>query len=239
MNVRLQQLLPLALLSLAGLTGCVIHVDDGGWWTTSWGDSDGPRVRGNGVPAEETRAVGTFGAIHARGSFDVEVTVRSAGPYELRLVGDENILPHVKTFIEDDTLRLEMESGRYSSEQPLHVELSVPDLRLFRLSGSGDIAVEGLDNGAFEARISGSGNMRVSGRTDKLKATISGSGDMRLYELEAREASASISGSGNIWTHATEVLEVHISGSGDVRYKGSPSTDASVSGSGSVRPAKD
>lgn len=242
MNVRPSHLLPIAVLALTalgGLTGCVIHVNDDGWWSTSWGDSHGPTVRGNGVQAEELRAPGVFDAVHARGSFDVDVQIRVGAQHEVRLLGDENILPHVLTFIEDATLRLEMDGGRYSSDRALRVEISVPDLRVFKLSGSGDIALEGLDNAAFEARISGSGDLRAVGRTDTLKASISGSGDMRLFGLEARQASVSISGSGDIATFATETLEVRVSGSGDVRYKGQPSTDASVSGSGSVRRSND
>jgi len=231
MIARPVRLLPIALLSL---TSCVIHVDDGDW-STSWGDNHGPKIRGNGVRSEESRDVGAFGAIHTRGSFDVDVEVRPGSAYSVRLFGDENILPHVKTFVEDDNLRLEMERGRYSMDERLYVEITVPELAAFKLYGSGDITVSGLDNASFEAHISGSGDFRASGRTDSLRASISGSGDMHLSELEARDASVSISGSGDIMTFASEHLRARVSGSGDIRYKGRPTTDGHVSGSGSIR----
>jgi len=194
----------------------------------------GPRIRGSGVAATETRQVDSFTHVHLRGSADI---VAQVGPETfVEVYGDDNLLPYVVTRVEGDTLVIEMERGNnYSFKRGLEVKLSAPHLEGVSISGSGEVDVAGLHGEAFEARISGSGDFRASGEVDRLEASISGSGDMRLYELVAREAVLRISGSGDMRVHVLEDIDARVSGSGDISYRGDPRTSLKVSGSGDIR----
>jgi hypothetical protein len=107
------------------------------------------------------------------------------------------------------------------------------------IQGSGDVAVQGVDGEKFSARVSGSGDLEVSGRATTLDAVIEGSGDMDLGGLDAQDVRVSIDGSGDARVHAGASLSATVNGSGDIRYKGSPpQTKISVNGSGDIRPVK-
>ena len=194
----------------------------------------GPRIRGSGVAATETRQVDSFTRVHLRGAADIVAQVAPETLVEVS--GDDNLLPYVVTRIEGDTLVIEMERGNnYSFERGLEVRLSAPCIKGISISGSGEVDVAGVHGEAFEARISGSGDFRAAGAVDHLEASISGSGDMRLYDLVAREAVLRISGSGDMRVHVTEDIDARVSGSGDISYRGDPRTSLEVSGSGDIR----
>ena len=235
--------LSIAVLA-AVCAGCIVHVDTGG--SSSWSDGydysagkkGSHRITGNGVQASETREVASFDAVELSGSFDIDIEVGGidvgAGP-SVTVHGDENLLSHVVTEVENSVLEVYMEGAVYSSEQRLHVEVRVPDLRSFVLSGSGDARIVGVDRHDFALSLSGSGEIQAGGRAEFMSVWLSGSGDFDLRDLQVREADVQISGSGDVKVSTSNRLDARVSGSGDVLYLGSPSTNTRVSGSGSIR----
>lgn len=223
----------LGLLLCAPLASCVIHIDDGGW---SWGDSHGPRLRGNGVEASEVRTVAPFQGLTVEGA--LELTVRVGGEQSVEVFADENLMPYLETRVERGTLELAMDTD-YSSHRVIRAVINVPTLEHLSVLGSCDATLEGFSGRRLAIAIEGSGDVRASGSVDRLEVDIDGSGDVRLYELAAREVSVRISGSGDVYTSADAELDVRISGSGDVRYRGAANPSVRIDGSGSVRRDRD
>jgi len=191
-------------------------------------------IRGSGVAASEERAVGAFQKLSISGGARVHVTV--GPPVSLRIRTDDNLLPHVITEVDGDTLKVHMESGSYSFRVPLEVTVSVPELHGFSVGGSARAEITGLHGGGFSISIAGSGRIQAEGSVDQLQVGISGSGRLDLYAVAAEQASVRISGSGNIQLQAREKLEARISGSGNIQYRGRPAITARISGSGSLAP---
>ena len=240
---RVHRALPwLALLLVSTTSSCIIHITTDGVsgmtglrrWSHSKGS--GPRVVGNGVRATEARQVDTFHALVLEGAIDVNVSV--GDEHGVSLSGDENLLSHVRTWVEDGALHVDMAEGSYSSRRALVLEASTAELRSVDLLASSDVDITGL-RGDFTGTLKGSGDLTASGAVDRLELRLSGSGDIDFERVQARECVVSVQGSGDVEVDASERLEATISGSGDLRYSGRPETSIQVRGSGSVRPSHD
>jgi hypothetical protein len=191
-------------------------------------------IQGSGVWKTESRAVGSFSKIDLSGSPDVEVTVGSA--VSVSVTADDNILPLIETKVSGTTLEIGSE-GSYDPKIGVKVKITAPTLEGVGISGSGNIHVTGLKAAEMEARITGSGNVILSGSTDRLNVKITGSGDLRADDLTAKHVHVSVTGSGNAVIRSSEELDATVTGSGDVRYSGNPpQVRRSVIGSGEIRP---
>jgi Putative auto-transporter adhesin, head GIN domain len=227
MKIRALALILLAV-SLLVTSGCYISTDGVSWiWNAD-------AIEGSGVIARESRPIGEFRRIEVQGSFDVKCSV-GAEP-QVTITGDDNLLPHVITELNGDTLVLRMERGRYSCHSSLHATVSTPTLEGVEVCGSGDVDVIGLQGARFEASISGSGSITADGEVQHLEASISGSGDLELSHLRAETGDVTISGSGDADIHVTDQLRATVSGSGDIHYRGDPKATLHISGSGSIEP---
>jgi hypothetical protein len=194
----------------------------------------GPKVVGSGVVKSEPREVGAFTRVESAGSANVAIQI---GEKESVVVEtDDNILPLIDTIVKGDRLVIGSRES-YSTRLGVKVTIVVPALQETRLSGSGEIGVSGLAAQAFEAHVTGSGDIHLRGTSDSLNAAITGSGGIDATELSAGAADARITGSGKIEIVATKSLDAKITGSGDVRYGGNPArVETKVTGSGNVRP---
>jgi len=209
-------------------------------------------MEGSGVVKEEIREVSSFHGIAVSGPFETEL---SEGEFEVKLQGDDNLLPLISTQVEDGALRIRCEES-FASKQGITVFVSLPELSSIHLVGSGSVKGRSTFSGA-ELSLSngGSGDLELSGAFDKLVVNASGSGDIALsgtvqeqainlsgsgdYEAQSLEctgdATVNLNGSGNCTVKVAGELNVQLTGSGNVLYEGSPgSVNSNVSGSGSV-----
>ena len=194
----------------------------------------GPTVVGSGVAKSESREVGEFTRVESAGSANVAIQIGEKQSVVVET--DDNILPLIDTKVTGDRLVIGSHES-YSTRLGVKVTIVVPALHEARLSGSGSIGVTGLAAQAFEASVTGSGDIHLRGTSDSLNAAIAGSGSIDATELSAGAADAHITGSGNIRIVATKSLGAEISGSGDVRYGGNPArVEKKVTGSGNVKP---
>ena len=227
----------LLALSLALCTpACVVVLgpaDCSGSWHS--GGEPGPRIEGSGVAGSQAREVPEFGAVRLEGGFDVRVTVGEARAVVVQ--GDDNLLEHVRTRVEEGVLVLDFAPGRYRTRLPLKIAIANPSLGAFEVDGAGDAELVGLRGERFGLSIRGAGDVTASGAVDALDVSISGAGDAKLFDLESKRASVSISGAGDVSLSVSERLEASIRGAGDVRYRGNPEVSKSISGAGSVRRA--
>lgn len=209
--------------------GCFIHIGGHGEGL-SWGMGAGERVQGDGVLAQESRSVAGFDRVEALGT--LEIVVQLGDAFGLEVSGDRNVLEHVITEVEDGILRVHLESGSYSLEQPLRVAISAPELSGFASTGSGNVHVSGLDAAEFTVSIMGSGDLQLSGVAERLLIRQAGSGNVNALECSCQIVRIDGLGSGDVTVNATEHLSVRSQGSGDVGYVGDPEVKVSILGSG-------
>lgn len=213
------------------------------------------KVTGDGPVVKETRGVSAFNGLDVRVSAAVYFTQSPAVKVEVS--AQQNILDVLQTYVSNNKLVVKYKDNVHvNSNDLIRVEISAPDLNSLRLSGSGNIYVNGpvttgsleldisgsgdinlaeLNTDYLDANISGSGSVKATGgmaTNEKLK--ISGSGNMDFENVAASHVTTNTSGSGTMRVTANQVLNVTISGSGNVYYKGSPQVNASISGSGKV-----
>jgi hypothetical protein len=231
----------LALITVIVTPSCFIDVDDDDGFLGC--------VKGRGDLVTEELSLPDFNGIDL--NLPAKVYVKYGPFQEVIVEGKQNII---------DELEFDVRNGIWEIETDRCVNnigdmkffITLPDVALLRISGSGEIISENvlevadiellisgsgnmdiaLETEYIDARISGSGNMRLQGVADELHFVISGSGNLRAFDLETRLADIIISGSGDADVTVIESLFVKISGSGDVRYRGFPVIDANISGSG-------
>ncbi|MEX6687775.1 head GIN domain-containing protein [Danxiaibacter flavus] len=215
-------------------------------------------IKGNGVLKKETRQMADFNGLASGGP--VNVTILYGSNNSIEVEGDENVLPHLETYVKDNKLNIRPENGvTLKSQNPIRVTVSMTKMTEISMSGSGEINGEGNFSNDAETEInmsgsgniklafgkfkdlsismSGSGNIQLKGSpTGSLSTSQSGSGNINCTDVEAENVSVKISGSGNAKVNATKSIDARISGSGDIYYKGTPqNVDSKVAGSGRIQ----
>lgn len=216
-------------------------------------------IHGEGKMITAAADVPSFNAVEIDIPMQVTIIVEDGVRPTAAFSTYENILGHIKTKVENNTLIIYCEPG-YSltlDRSDLTAQIKLPainglaihgsskaaingnvrgDKFSVDITGSGSVIVSDLNVNNFSSEISGSGKVAVNGgNVAHSRYEISGSGHIMAFGLQTKEASASISGSGSSEVAASDKLSVHISGSGSLRYKGHPVVSKEISGSGSVR----
>lgn len=225
--------------------------------TTSCSAQWGKGIKGNGNTVSIDRSVGEYDGIAVSGWFDVDLVEGKEG--EISLEGEENLLEHIITEVQDGKLVIKQENGvnlkPSNWDDGIRITVPVENIDNISLSGSadivgkttlkasnfktsmsgsGDITLD-LETDTMSATMSGSGDMNLSGKTMDFEATISGSGDIKAYDLNADNVEATVSGSADIKVTANKMLKARVSGSGDISYRGNPEkVDTKTSGSGDI-----
>lgn len=196
-------------------------------------------VQGNGELASEQRAASGFDSITAAWEGDVDVRVESGATDEvtLELSGDANLLQYVETEVRSGTLEVNVRPFvDLVPVRPLTLALTVPRLDSAVVTGSGTMVVTGgVDGGAFEGRVTGSGDLSVTGvEADTFHGEVSGSGSLTAEVLSGSlELTNTASGDLRVWGGGDRV-DVQVTGSGpvDARDFAGHSGTALASGSG-------
>jgi hypothetical protein len=198
-------------------------------------------MEGSGNITAQQRSVQNFTGVNAHGS--VNVYLQQGAKQEVRIEGDDNLLPRIATFVENGQLRIDA-SQCYSSARRINVYITAPEISQLALTGSGRMitmtTIETKDlnttlNGSGEMRISvagntvvsslnGSGNIVLSGRTERFAPKVNGSGKINAQELSSINADVNVIGNGSADIHVTNILDATIRGTGSIRYTGNPET---------------
>lgn len=209
--------------------------------------------RGEGPVKSETRPATGFHAVNV--ALPGATEVRVADQYSVVVHAQENLLPLLKTTVENGVLRCYFDKN-VSHAEGLKIEISGPAFDGFELAGSGtlrvltplhgdhlDLAIGGsgtielplADVRNVQCSIAGSGDIQIGGKAETASFEIAGSGDIAAKGLLANTGEASIAGSGSVTCNVAQSLKAGIAGSGDIFYTGSPTVDTDISGSGKVK----
>lgn len=206
----------------------------------------------------ESRPVGAFRTVRLIGSADLVLT-QSDTP-SLVAEGDRDDVRSLKAEMRGDELVLSYEprgpGGWWSSSKkgPRFLlaaktldrittagsgdvradALTVPGDLEISIAGSSDIRIGALAARKLLVRISGAGDVTLTGGVLEQNVRIAGSGDYHGANLQSATATIAIGGSGDATLWARDSLSVKIAGSGDVKYYGRPAITKTVAGSGSI-----
>ncbi|WP_299820429.1 head GIN domain-containing protein [uncultured Pontibacter sp.] len=214
-------------------------------------DESGPCLSGEGDVEARTIDIGSFEGVKVQGS--TKVYIQRGNRQKVEVKGQPNILDELETNVESGVWEIGFDRCLRNHET-VEVYITVPELNLATVSGSGYIELEDrfrarefeaavsgsgdikgrVDAENLTARISGSGTIDLAGAAREQDVRISGSGSYYAYDLRSERAEVNISGSGKAQVKASDKLDAGISGSGRVYYKGNPETNSTVSGSGKL-----
>ena len=205
---------------------------------TSSGGADGGSAGATngsaGNVASEPRDVSGFDEVELSGIGSL--SIRQTGTESLTVKAEEEILPKIGTEVVDGRLLIGPEPNTsIETTEPIDYELTVDNLRALELSGSGDIRAEGIDTDVLAATVGGSGDVRISGRTESQRVNVSGSGSYEAEGFESTEATVDVEGAGSAIVNARNALDATVGGAGSVEYVGDPTVEQDVSGAGRVR----
>ena len=112
----------------------------------------------------------------------------------------------------------------------------MPELAAAKVSGAGELNVDGVLGQQLDLSISGAGDVKASGQVRNVSTKISGAGSADLQQLVTETSEVKISGAGHADVFATESVSARVSGAGSVNCYGNPAdVRRHVSGAGKVR----
>jgi hypothetical protein len=213
-------------------------------------------ISGNGNVKKETRNPGTFTKIQSSGSADVVIT--SGSHCAVTVEDDDNLLPYLETVVNNGTLQIHYQDGISVSNDHAKIYVTAPTLSdvttsgtsnitmsdllqnpdkiSFHTSGTGNIEGE-VDAPAISVSLSGTGTVKLRGRTKDFDCGISGVGHADCGNLESENTTVSVSGVGDAHVFASVHLKATVSGTGSVYYRGNPQNpEIHTSGVGSIKP---
>lgn len=200
-------------------------------------------------------ALKDFTKVEATGPDTVIIT---RGGFSVTAQGDQKILDRLEIRRDGDTLEIGRKRRygmNWSDDKGVTIRVSMPAIRAVEATGSGDIDVDRVDGGSFDANLTGSGNLKIAsmvvpsleaeitgsgdmsatGSADKVDLSVTGSGNFAGEGLKAGGGEVSVLGSGNASLSSDGVLDISILGSGDVTVKGKAQCKTSIMGSGEAR----
>ena len=196
------------------------------------------KVVGEGPLVTQIRTVGNFTGVSSEMSGTVNFAI--APEYKVEITAQQNILDVLNTNVVNGVLHIDFKNNvRVKQHEDLLINITAPYADYFRLSGSGNMNVQGdVAANNLKVTLSGSGDIAVQSAViaDKIDADISGSGNISIANGSAVNEDIDISGSGKVEMAGVSAQNgvTHTSGSGDVKLALSKNLDAHISGSGSV-----
>jgi hypothetical protein len=176
-------------------------------------------IPGSGVQAKKTRNVPAFTRLWVGGALNVWVTVGRDGPMELK--GDDNLLDHVTSRLENGVLRLDTDT-RVRTMMPLELRLSTAELSAVTANVASKVDIRGLKAKKFEVRAAGAGKVTAVGTAEEIVVTGGGATQFDLTNVPASSANVTLHQAGTARFGYLERLNVTASGSSKVIYRGDP-----------------
>ncbi|MCH9688120.1 MAG: DUF2807 domain-containing protein [Deltaproteobacteria bacterium] len=203
--------LPALWLSACGLA-CQPLVPAGG----------GKRVAPTGKTVHENPKVSGFDAVHASGSFQVQIERGSSTSVEI--VVDEAYAKYVVVDVDDGVLDIGLDGKVRAKNAEFRAIVTMPTLHgldasgaswitsKVEVSGDGEVQASGASTikapasaDEIELKASGASTIKLSGKTDSMSAKASGASTLTLGDLTIDELQLQLSGASRFEADATTV----------------------------------
>jgi hypothetical protein len=208
--------------------------------------------QGSGKVVTEDRDVSNFDKVELSGIGDV--TLVQGDKESLQIEAEDNIIPHIKTEVQNGTLQISFDRKTVIPTKPVKFKLTMRDIRGLEskgasnitsdkintdqleasISGTGNINLHHLTADTLSLNVSGAGNLNTDGQINNQKISMSGAGNYNGQDLQSKTADITITGLGRAVVWVTDTLNVTISGTGGVDYYGSPQVTQQISGLGKL-----
>ena len=166
-----------------------------------------------------------------------DIKIEMGNEYSIEMFGDEERIGNTILEVKGDTLHIKHKRGHfnYDDDQKMMINVVMPNIEAMQINGSGDGEIVGVDNEELALNINGSGDLIVSGKTQKLDIGINGSGDIEMDQVDGDDVQVSINGSGDVAFDGgtCNSLDIDIRGSGDVEARKLECVDVTVDVRGS------
>ncbi|MFT3883137.1 MAG: sigma-70 family RNA polymerase sigma factor [Gemmatales bacterium] len=192
-------------------------------------------ITGSGKLKTESRPVDHFTSIQLQNAG--KLTIKQTGKEKLTIKTDDNLLPLLKTEVENNVLVLTNAKDNVNLKPSKDNEYTIEVKALSKLdvNGAGTIIVQDLDGKEMKVAVNGAGTVTLEGSASNLQITINGAGTVHADQLKADNATVNIPGSGTVTVHAKETLKATILGTGSIQYQGDPKVTKTIRGAGSVK----
>ncbi len=194
-------------------------------------------VKGSGVAATETRALGAFAGVDLAGVGKLVLKVGEGAAYSVKVTADDNLLPLVITEVKGDELKIYLkDSVSIKNSASFVYEVTAPKIERIESSGAASIDGSGFNGGKLVVEVSGVGSVKLAGVVEDFNVDLSGAGSLNSTGLVANNVKVELSGVGSAEVRAEQKIRANVSGLGSITWQGS-ATDVKtdVSGLGSVR----
>lgn len=157
--------------------------------------------------SEKKLSVKPFSVINVVGS--LKVVYEQGSTYEVRLVGDAAAFDRIRVGSNGSDLNISkfgkvignvyVETSDSSDRRSVVVHVKAPDVRVFNMSGSGQIVVGKMKSTAVTFNQAGSGTILVDDvKADYVGLTMAGSGTINCRTSKAANLNCTLTGSGRI-----------------------------------------
>jgi Putative auto-transporter adhesin, head GIN domain len=228
---------PVTLVALVGILtaaiclplAAVLHHGSDDWPSSfDWfdDDDDAPQSKSNEVISRDYEWAGDMLELDVA----ADVVFVPGPQWHLSIRGPQRALDRLT--VENGVIRAR---HRHRSSGDLKIEVSGPALKGVTINGSGNVALNNVQQDSLGIDIHGSGSVRASGKVDSIKINIMGSGSAAVEKLAVQTATIFIAGSGDVDVAPTDGVDIFIAGAGDVRLHTHPKhINSKIAGSGRV-----
>lgn len=195
---------------------------------------DWHRIRGNGKITTDRRPVTDFTRVEAGGFCELEW---HPGPPSFSLTTDENLLSRIRTRMDGDRLKIDMEDGPMAPTDGIKIVITSSSLVGAELSGAVELNATQLSGSKFVLETSGAAKITLTGKVNRLLASLTGASKLEAEGLPTEDVELSVTGAGKAEVVATNSLRAAITGAGKVIYGGNPKTvERKITGAGKIEP---
>jgi hypothetical protein len=194
-----------------------------------------PRCEAITDASATSRDIPWDGSDHVGIAVPAQSTYTPGDSNNLHVTGNALMIAHLQ--VVDGNIELNCRPTHQQRVQYRNVRIALPgrQFRKFAIAGSGNLALEKLNQDTLKVSIAGSGSIKANGKADTIKISIAGSGDADFGQVVTRDAKVEIAGSGNTDIAATGKADIEIAGSGDVNLHANPSQlETHIAGSGRI-----
>lgn len=226
----------LALVALIGLTTSAAFIGAaaaiGGRGLGDGMNFDYPLCEAVAGATANSRDLEWDGSDHVNLSVAGHATYTPGTDNKVHASGDPQLLAHLR--VRDGNIELDC-NGWHHATSSLTITLPGQEFKRFGVAGSGNLALQKLDQSMLTVSIAGSGSVKADGKVEHAEVHIAGSGDIDMGQVATKVTMVHIAGSGTTDIAPSDEADIHIAGSGDVNLHTSPSRlETHISGSGLI-----
>jgi hypothetical protein len=192
------------------------------------------KIKGSGNIAVEKRDLIDFDSVEAGGVMDVEVV--SQKDFSIEVQADDNILPYIKTEVDDGKLKVYKEGfTRLSPSGRIVVRISMPSTKGVEINGVSSAKVVGVNEESLEVRCNGASKMSISGSAINVFMKANGASSINAEELATESSELKANGASQIVIQVKDSIDASANGASKISYIGSPANvDKRSSGASSI-----